>query len=345
MFYAQKRVVVTGGASFIGSHVVDALIAAQASVTVVDDLSSGRLENLQMSMPNISFMQGDLRDPAVADEATKGQDLVFHLANIHGGRGFIDTHPGDIVQNFIIDGNVFYYAHRNRVQRICYTSSACVYPVNLQSTDKSKQERYLAEDMADPFTEGAAFADGEYGWGKLMGEMALQVYHKQYHMQGVSCRLFTVYGPRENESHAIIALIAKALLRQDPYEIWGSGQQERNFTYVTDVVTGLLLAAEKTDDCRAVNIGTDEIIKIRDAAAIIMKLIGHRPQQIFFNTAKPEGVHTRAASIQKQQEWLGWHPQVAFAEGIQKTIAWYQAHADLGLLQQDFDKRLFERAV
>jgi nucleoside-diphosphate-sugar epimerase len=345
MFYSQKRILVTGGASFIGSHLVDALVAAQAIVTVVDDLSSGQLDNLQTSMHNISFIPGDLRDPTVVDQATKDQDIVFHLANIHGGRGFIDTHPGELVQNFIIDGNVFYYSNRNRIQHICYTSSACAYPVNLQSPDKRRQERYLAEEMADPFTEGAALADGEYGWGKLMGEMALKAYHKQYQLKGVSCRLFTVYGPRENESHAIIALIAKALLRQDPYEIWGTGQQERNFTYVTDVVTGLLLAAEKIDDCRAINIGTDEIIKISDAATTIMNLVGHQPQRIFFNTAKPEGVHTRAASIQKQKEWLGWHPQVAFAEGIQKTIEWYKTHVDIDILQKDFDERLFERKI
>jgi UDP-glucose 4-epimerase len=270
MFYSHKKILVTGGASFIGSHLVDALVAADAIVTVVDDLSSGQLDNLQSSMHSISFIQGDLRDPSVADKTTKNQDIVFHLANIHGGRGFIDTHPGEIVQNFIIDGNVLYYANRNGVQRVCYTSSACAYPVNLQSTDKRRQEQYLAEEMADPFVEGAALADGEYGWGKLMGEMALKVYHKQYKLKGVSCRLFTVYGPRENESHAIIALIAKAFIRQDPYEIWGTGQQERNFTYVTDVVTGLLLAVEKIDDCRAINIDTNEVIKISNAATTVM---------------------------------------------------------------------------
>jgi nucleoside-diphosphate-sugar epimerase len=161
MFYSQKRILVTGGVSFIGSHLVDALIVAQATVTVVDDLSSGQLDNMQTSMHNISFIQGDLRDPTVADQVTKDQDIVFHLANIHGGRGFIDTHPGELVQNFIIDGNVFYYANRNRIQHICYTSSACAYPVNLQSSDKGRQERYLSEEMADPFTEGAALADGD----------------------------------------------------------------------------------------------------------------------------------------------------------------------------------------
>jgi nucleoside-diphosphate-sugar epimerase len=345
MFYSNKKVLVTGGASFIGSHLVDALINANAIVTVVDDLSSGLIDNLKTSIKKISFIEEDLRDSMVADKATRNQDIVFHLANIHGGRGFIDTHPGEIVQNFIIDGNVFSAAYRNGVERICYTSSACAYPVNLQTNDKARQERYLSEEMADPFTEGAALADGEYGWGKLMGEMALSSYHKQYQVKGVSCRLFTVYGPRENESHAIIALIAKALVQQDPYEIWGTGQQDRNFTYVEDVVTGLLLAAEKIEDCRAVNIGTDEIIKIADAANTVMDLVGFKPNDIFFDTTKPEGVHSRAASIKKQKEWLGWHPQVTFEEGIRITIEWYEAYTDVEALKNDFEKRLFERKI
>lgn len=343
MFYEKKKILVTGGASFIGSHLVDALVAANAIVTVVDNLSSGTMENLKTSIENISFVKGDLCDPAVADKATEGQEIVFHLANIHGGRGYIDTHPGEIVQNFIIDGNVFYYAYRNGTNRICFTSSACAYPVNLQTVDS--QIRYLKEEMADPFKEGGAFADGEYGWGKLMGEMALNAYHKQYGIKGVSCRLFSVYGPRENESHAVIALIAKALIKQDPYKIWGTGQQDRNFTYISDIVTGLLLAAEKIEDCRTVNIGTDEIIKIADAAKTILKLVGYQPKKIFFDTSKPVGVHSRVASIQKQQEWLNWSPQVSFADGIQKTIEWYRGIVDIESLKKDFEKRLFERRV
>ncbi len=208
--YAEKRVLVTGGASFIGSHLVDALVRGGAIVTVVDDLSSGRMENLHESLEKITFVRGDLRLQAVADEVTREKDVVFHLANVHGGRGFIETHPGEIVQNFMIDGNVFYFAHRNKVGRLCYTSSACAYPTSLQTADPGKQVRFLSEEMADPFREGAALADGEYGWAKFMGEMALKAYHKQFGMQGVSCRLFTVYGPRENESHAIIAFISKA---------------------------------------------------------------------------------------------------------------------------------------
>src|ERR1700757_1161792 len=119
-YYKDKQVLVTGGASFIGSYLVDELVNVGASVTVVDDLSSGTKENLAQSIDKVNFIEGDLRIQSVADEATKRKDIVFHLANIHGGRGFIETHPGEIVQNFLIDGNVFYFCHKNGVERICY---------------------------------------------------------------------------------------------------------------------------------------------------------------------------------------------------------------------------------
>lgn len=342
-FYKNKTVLVTGGASFIGSHLVDRLVDDGATVTVVDDLSSGRLENLAGSLDRINFVEGDLRIQSVAKEVTKNVEIVFHLANIHGGRGFIETHPGEIVQNFMIDGNVFYFCHENNVDRVCYTSSACAYPTTLQSTDANKQIRYLSEEMADPFKEGAALADGEYGWAKFMGEMALKAYNKQYGMKGVSCRLFTVYGPRENESHAIIAFIARALLEQDPYEIWGSGQQDRNFTYVDDVVEGIMLSAEKITDCRSVNIGTDEITKIIDAAKMVCEIVGHTPSEFNCDLSKPEGVHMRAAAIENQRTWLGWSPSISFSDGIKQTVDWYRDNVDLVSLRADFERRLFER--
>lgn len=187
----------------------------------------------------------------------------------------------------------------------------------------NKQARYLSEEMADPFAQGGAMADGEYGWGKFMGEMT-KAYNKQYGQKGVSCRLFTVYGPRENESHAIIAFIAKALARQDPFEIWGSGQQDRNFTYVDDVVDGLLLAAARIHDCRAVNIGTSEIVKIIDAAKSVCDAVGFQPNSFHFDRSKPEGVHARVgvgaqpaelARLVTQNTLFGRHGQ---------TVEWYK---------------------
>lgn len=343
MVYKNKRVLVTGGCSFIGSYLVESLLEDGAIVKVVDDLSSGRLKNIESCMARIDFVRGDLRLSHVAADVTKDIDIVFHLANIHGGRGFIETHPGEISQNLLIDGNVFYHSHLNGVERICYASSACVYPTTVQVSDPNRQIRYLSEELAHPFTEHCALADGEYGWGKLMGEMTLSSYHKQFHQKGVSCRLFTVYGPRENESHAIIAFIAKALIRQDPYEIWGSGQQDRNFTYVADVVEGLKRAAVKIDDCRSVNIGTNEITKIFDAARTVCEIVGHTPSSFFFDRSKPEGVYARAAATANQEKWLQWQPTVSFKEGIARTIEWYRSQKTIPEIEGAVINMLFKR--
>jgi UDP-glucose 4-epimerase len=343
MFFKDKRVLVTGGCCFIGSFLVESLLADGAQVTVVDDLSSGRIENIESVRDQITFVLGDLRDASVAREVTRDKDIVFHLANIHGGRGFIETHPGEISQNFLIDGNVFYYSHLNRVDRVVYTSSACAYPTNLQE-DGPDQQRYLSEEMADPFKKGCALSDGEYGWAKFMGEMALKGYHKQYGTKGVSCRLFTVYGPRENESHAIIAFIAKAMIEQNPYEVWGSGQQDRNFTYVSDIVEGLKLACERITDCRSINIGTSEITKIADAVETVCNIMGYAPADgFFFDRSKPEGVHARAADTTNQKLWLDWQPTVSFKDGIAKTIEWYRANRTADELRENFERKLFER--
>jgi UDP-glucose 4-epimerase len=341
--YREKNVVVTGGASFIGSHLVEKLVSLGSLVTVVDDLSSGLEVNLAAIRDKIIFINADLRDQQVAQDSLKGADVVFHLANIHGGRGFIESHPGEIAQNFLIDGNVFYAAQKNNVDRVCFASSACVYPTDLQTLDAKSKSRYLSEEMADPFLIGGANADGVYGWAKFMGELALKSYFEQFGLKGVSCRLFTVYGPRENESHAIIAFIAKALLRQDPFEIWGSGKQDRNFTYVSDVVDGLILAAATITDARSINIGTDEITTIVDAAKVICDIVGYEPSGFFFDTSKPEGVAARAASVENSKNILDWQPRVSFAEGIRETIDWYSSTVDLDDLRDTFQRKLIER--
>jgi nucleoside-diphosphate-sugar epimerase len=312
---------VTGGASFIGSNLVDRLVDAGAHVRVADDLSSGTLENLDGSSEGIDMRVGDLRNREFASEALAGQQVVFHLAARHGGRGFIDTHPADCASNMALDGIVFEEAWRAGVERVCFASSACVYPVQRQARDGART--LLREEWADPFGEGCAASDGEYGWAKLMGEMSLGAYRRQHGLRSVSCRLFTVYGERENETHAIVALIAKAFIGQDPFEIWGDGQQDRNFTYVGDVVEGMMLAALRIEDASAVNIGTAEHIKVIDAARLIFELSGFTPREIAFDTSKPVGVFSRAADLERARGVLGWEPRYSLAEGLRRTIEWY----------------------
>ena len=322
-YWKDKGVLVTGGASFIGSHLVDRLVKLGAKIRVADDLSSGKLENLQDSIKDVEFLEGDLRNRQFTNSVMGDIEVVFHLAACHGGRGFIDTHPADCASNMVLDGIVFDEAMKAKVDRVCFASSACVYPVRHQVKPVNGNMIYLKEEWADPFKEGCASSDGEYGWAKLMGELSLGAYRKQYGLKSVSCRLFTAYGERENETHAVIALIAKAFIKMDPYEIWGDGQQDRNFTYVGDIADGMIRAAERIEDGSAINIGTAEHIKIIDSAKMIFAEAGFTPKSLNFDLSKPVGVFSRAADLTRTRSVLNWAPSISFQQGLQRTMAWY----------------------
>jgi UDP-glucose 4-epimerase len=343
--WGRKKILVTGGASFIGSHLVEKLVTYGSHVVVADNLSSGKKENLSAVLSKISFHVGDLREKHFAESMMNDVDVVFHLAANHGGRGYIATHPADCSSNMILDGIVFDAASRLGVDRVCFASSACVYPKSIQSRTNNPRKNHglLSEEMANPFVEGRAFADEEYGWAKLMGEMTLKAYYKQYGLKGVSCRIYTCFGPRENETHAIIALIAKAFIEMDPYEIWGTGEQDRNFTYVEDTVEGLIKATEGIVDASPVNIGTAKHIKIKDAANMILKYTGFHPKEIFFNTAKPEGVFSRAADLKRARTLLNWEPRISFESGLKRTVDWYYSTADKDEISKKLHRLLYER--
>src|SRR5437773_58653 len=163
--YAGSNVLITGGASFVGSHLCELLVEAGARVTVADDLSSGRLENLDPVRGQIQFRMGDLREPAFTREVVKGQAIVFHLAADHGGRGYIETHPVECTGNAVLDHIVFAEAGAAGATKIVFASSACVYPTNLQASESDR--RLLRESDANYDEPGNAFADGEYGWAKF----------------------------------------------------------------------------------------------------------------------------------------------------------------------------------
>ena len=171
-------------------------------------------------------------------------------------------------------------------------------------------------------------ADIEYGWGKLMSEMQLNAFKKQYGLRSCPVRFVTAYGPRENETHAIIALIYKALHNMDPFEIWGDGEQERDFTYVDDIVEGTILAAEKISDGTPINLGTGKKYKMIDVAKMICKVIGWNPSKFHFDTSKPVGSLSRALDNSRAKKLLGWEPKYSLQDGLKETIDWYKkAHS------------------
>ncbi len=338
MKWNGRKVLVTGGASFIGSHLVEALVTRGANVRVADNLSSGKLLNLKAVSSDIEFMKGDLKHWDFAIRASRKCDIVFHLAADHGGRGYIEGNPANCAFNMLLDNLVFETAIKNGVEKITFASSACVYPTDIQ-----KNKVRLKESFANFDIKGAAFADNEYGWAKLMGEMSLRAIHKQYRIKTAAVRIFTAYGPRENETHAIMALIAKAYIKQSPFEIWGSGQQTRNFTYVDDIVNGLMYACEHIDDGTAVNAGIPDFIDLTTAAQLVFDIIGWHPGSIKYSTGKPVGVIHRAADISLAKKLTGWQPKYSFKEGLRRTIEWYLENKDVRVVRSNLDRLLTKR--
>ena len=337
-FWTGKRVLVTGGASFIGSTLTDQLLARGAKVRIVDDLTSGHLDNLRQPLAKgeVDFIQADLREPGVTRAAMNGMDTVFHLAADHGGRGYVDLHQAGPASNFFLDGLVFSEASRAKAKKVVFASSGCVYPNFLQS-DVNKMV-YLTEDL----TNGPNDADNTYGWAKLMAEFTLKAYHKEHGLGAASCRYFTVYGPRGVENHAVIAMIARAFIHQTPFEVWGDGTQIRNWTYIDDIVEGTILAGEKIADGTAVNLGTMERIKVIDAVHMVCEYTGHKAE-IKLRTDMPTGPLNRVADNSLAKKLLNWEPKVPFKDGLKRTIDWYFQTKDRDEVKRIFARMLTER--
>jgi nucleoside-diphosphate-sugar epimerase len=325
--YSGRAVLVTGGASFIGSHLVERLLEHGADVVVVDDFSSGRREHLA-ALSDDRIVELDLSDRAATVAGLPRCELVFHLAAVHGGRGFIEGFPDQILVNLAIDNAVYEACRLARTRRVVYASSACVYPTVLQ--ESADDCPMLAEHQAGFERPGDAFAEGAYGWCKLMGEFQLEQIARSAGFTGAAARIFSTYGERENETHAVIALIAKALLRLDPFPVWGTGDQVRNFTYVDDTVTGLLLlgALEDTVPFRAVNVGSSTYCTIVELLDLLFDLVGWRPEELESEPGRAVGVASRASDNTLVRRLFGWEPTTSLEDGLDRTLAWYAARQD-----------------
>jgi len=330
--WKRKRVIVTGGAGFIGGALTDKLLSLGSDVTVVDKLLipndswiwEAKLQRLReiyrshgYENPQLEIM--DLRiDRYQFQSLAEDHDIVFHLSALFGGREFVDKYQTETSEILAIDHNVIMASYEAGIERFHYASSACVYPPSL-----NKPGYLLREDDVLSTGEGWKSSDNLYGFAKLMGELQLKVLYEEKGFKSNICRYLTVYGPGQfDTSHAIPALIDRALDREDPYVVWGSGEQERGFTYVDDIVEGTILATEKIVDATPVNLGWDKRYKIKEVVRIILEVVGHRPKEVVFDRTKPEGPFSRALDITRAREILGWYPRVDLEEGIRRTVEW-----------------------
>lgn len=341
MNWKDQRVLITGGASFIGSHLTDALVQRGALVRVIDNLSSGRLKNIQehVDRKRIEFIHDDLLKPNVTQPAIEGMTMVFHLAADHGGRGYLELHQAACATNLTLDGIVFKACHEAGVEKVVYASSGCVYP-NFLQTDPN-EICYLSENKVGPPYD----ADKMYGWAKLMAEMTLRSYFRDWGMKSASCRYFTAYGPREHENHAVMAMIARSFIDQNPFMVWGNGEQIRNWTHVSDIVEGTLLAAERIDDGTAINLGTMERTRVIDAVREVLHYTGKEHLEIELHPEMPTGPLNRVADNSMAKEMLDWEPRVKFKDGLRTTIDWYYSTQNRDEVTASLDHLLTERSL
>lgn len=309
----------TGGAGFIGSHLVDLLLEDDALVTVADNLSRGRVENLAHVMDRIRFHQVDLRYLDRCEELSRGQDVIMNLACPAFGVEYSMTHHGEMLTDTVLVGfNMLEAGRRKGVKRFLVVSSSCVYP-DEAGIPTREEEGW----MGTPETVNQG-----YGWGKRMLELQGQYYAREYGMEVAIARPFNAYGVREpleeDKAHVMPALIRKVLSGQDPVIVWGSGNQTRSFVHGKDFALGLKLITEHYATADPVNVGHDRETTIRDLALKILAVTGSK-SRLFFDTDKPEGATRKSADITKLVAVThGFVPQITLEEGLTEMIEYFR---------------------
>jgi GDP-L-fucose synthase len=317
-FWINKKVLVTGGAGFIGSHVVEKLVERGAKVTVLDNLQNGSKSNLKFVSKKIVFIKGDCMNFDDALKACRGQDVVMNIAARVGGIEYNRTHQATMLRdNLFIATTMIEAARKAKVERFLAVSTACVYPRNA-SVPTPESEGFM--DEPEP-------TNGGYGWAKRMSEKLAQYYVEEFGMKVGIVRPYNCYGPRDHfdpaVSHVIPALIKRVFDGENPVKVWGSGNQTRAFLYVEDMAEGMITAIEKYPVPDPINLGTDDEISIKDLVKKIIKMSGVSTK-VTFDTTKPDGSLRRNSDNEKAIEKTGFVAKISLDEGLEKTIEWYR---------------------
>ncbi|MBI3335773.1 MAG: NAD-dependent epimerase/dehydratase family protein [Candidatus Portnoybacteria bacterium] len=316
-FWKNKKVLVTGGAGFAGSHLVEKLVSLGALVTVPIRTSESDTTFLHRVRKKINVITADLQDAKKCLNLTKGTDIVMHLAKVAKGLSYNKGRQGYIFnKNMIPFINVLEGARINGVEKFLTVSSACIYPRNC--TIPTPEE--------EGFKDIPEISNIGYGWAKRMYEFLSQTYAEEYGMKIAIARPYNAYGPRDDfgdDAHAIPSIIKRVINNEDPLIIWGDGSQSRSFLYVDDLVDGLLLITEKYPLADPINLGNNEETTIKELTELIVKLAGKKPK-VIFDAAKPTGQRRRKCDTAKLENILGFKAKVKLEDGLRKTIEWYK---------------------
>jgi UDP-glucose 4-epimerase len=311
----KANVLVTGGAGFIGSHLVERLLAEGRAVRVLDNFSEGREDNLAFKTrygERLELIRGDVRDLATVERATRGVEVVFHQAAMRSVPRSVDDPLGANDNNVTGTLHVLEAARRASVRRVVYASSSSVYG--------DRPELPKREDQpAQPISPYAA--------SKLADELYASVWNRLYGVETVGLRYFNVFGPRQDPTSEYAAVIPKfilAALDKIPLEVHGTGEQSRDFTYIDNVVEANLFAATAPRAAGEVfNVGTGGRVSLLDIIARLESLLG-RPLERRHTPARPGDVPHTLADMVKAQTLMGYVPLVQFDQGLRRTVEFFK---------------------
>jgi nucleoside-diphosphate-sugar epimerase len=307
------RYLVTGGAGFIGSNLVDELLRRGHQVTVLDDLSTGKEQNLAHVRDKINFCKDSITNLAIVRTCCEGADYVIHLA----ARASVPKSVADPIEtNTVnIDGtlNVLVAARDAKVKRVVFAASSAAY-------GETPQLPKVETMPAGPISP--------YGVTKYVGELYLQVFSRVYGLETVSIRYFNVFGPRQDPTSQYSGVLSRfmlAVIEGQPPTIYGDGEQSRDFTFVENVVDETLRACEAPDACGKVfNGGTGLRITLNEVLKLLAKITGKEVEAKYEPTRSGD-IRDSQADITLARKILGYEPRVGFEEGLKRTWDWYSA--------------------
>jgi nucleoside-diphosphate-sugar epimerase len=305
------KFLITGGAGFIGSHIVDALVNNSDYVKVLDDFSSGKMENLEGVLNKIELIKGDIRDVELVSKAVDGVDYIFHQAALRSVPKSLENPK--LYNDVNINGtlNILKASCDAKVKRVVIASSSSIYG----DIDKLPEREDFLPQLISP-----------YGLTKLAGEYYSRIFSKTYGLETVNLRYFNVFGPRqslENEYAVVIPKFITCILKDEQPPIHGDGKQTRDFTYVTNVVQANIKSATTPGiKCEVFNIACGKAYSILDIVKYVNKIIGKdiKPK---FNPIRPGDAKHTLADISKAKRLIGFKPEIGFEEGLGKTIQYF----------------------
>jgi nucleoside-diphosphate-sugar epimerase len=318
------KALVTGGAGFVGRHFSRALLEAGYLVTVVDDLSTGLplaewprgIRPDSRLRRRLRFEIADLRD-FVGANPDPDYDTIFHLAAVVGGRLMIEGQPLLVGTDLAIDATLFNWcaSRASRVGTLVYFSSSAAYPVSLQGRRNAVP---LAESLLRPGLSEIGMPDLSYGWAKLTGEYLARLAVETHDLRVITYRPFSGYGEDQDLCYPFPNIINRALNHEDPFVVWGSGEQVRDFIHIDDIVDAVMRTFQSLPSGAAVNLGSGIGTTFWELAHLACAEVGYSPE-IVNDASKPEGVFARVADPSFMRKF--YVPRISISTGVARAVS------------------------